>query len=445
MKITVGENAKNGLCCSCGICSALCAVDAISYEEMRGMYVPSIDATKCTKCGICASICPGFQQNYESEDGNVLPIIAARGEIHSCFNAWSKDPEIRHVSASGGVVTTLLENLLEKKEYDCAFCVDSYSYETQLQAKLYTYDAFRNQRNDMWRTPKSRYLPVSHEMTIKYMLSNRESKIIIVAVPCALKAIESIIKKYRLNRANYLLIGLFCERNFQYNIFKYFSTLENEKQLVAMHFKNKESGGWPGNVKLIYSDGSEIFKDKSYRTNAKSYFQPERCLYCIDKLAVSADIALGDNYTGIDESELGSNSVIIRTNRGQAAWMCCTEKIESRSISYEAIEQAEVMEERVKNVYFAELKKKELEKKNEYVPSINTGVCVGDIPSDYEIKYREALERLHVGCDEMGGYLEYRKHLQRDKQRKKRSEKIYIWRYRVTRILQLLRKVIKTN
>lgn len=398
-KITVEENAVNGLCCSCGVCTAICPRKAITYRESLGMFVPVIEHEKCVNCGLCSKICPGFEHKYSEQDELKKPMDAVRGEVLRCYNAWSSDPKIRHVAASGGIVTTLIMGLLEKKDYDVVFCVDSYSYDHFLKTNKYTYGSFCEQSQTDWKTPKSRYLPVSHEETVRYILSNRQSKVIIIAVPCAIRAIESVIRINQLNRDNYLLIGLFCERNFQYNIYRYFSSLDRKRKLISMHFKNKESGGWPGNVKLFFDDGSSTYKDKSYRVNAKSYFQPERCMYCIDKLAVNADISLGDNYTGIDESILGSNSVVIRTERGNRAWKLCADFMESNEVPYAEIERAEAMNARMINLFYAELKKKRLEKDGRYVPPINSGVIVDDIPDGYYEKYQSDLQRLIKGCN----------------------------------------------
>lgn len=397
MKINVKENRYNGLCCSCGICSAVCSKNAINYKKIKGMYVPVIDETKCSECGICAEVCPGFNQVYSS--GKTLSSvneIAGRNVIKT-YNAWSKDNHIRHISASGGVTTTIIEELLAQSKYESVFCVDNYTYDKQLMAVRYTYQDFIAQRNNQWATPKSRYLPVSHENTVRYMIKNKSSKLIIVGVPCVLNSLCRVIEKYKLKRDNYLLIGLFCERNFQYNIYDYFSNLEKYKKLTSLNFKNKESGGWPGNLKLFFSDNTFMYKDKSFRTTAKPYFQPERCMYCIDKLAECADIALGDNYTGEDSSELGSNSVIIRTNVGLNAWRIVADKLEIRNISFSDIEKAEAMEERINNVYYAELKKKELKSQNYYVPDINKGVSVDSISNEYIDEFRQNLNKISIG------------------------------------------------
>ena len=58
------------------------------------------------------------------------------GPVLECFNACSKDPELRHVSASGGVVSTMIRELLSTGLYDGASCLDTYDYRTKLKTSF---------------------------------------------------------------------------------------------------------------------------------------------------------------------------------------------------------------------------------------------------------------------------------------------------------------------
>ena len=399
MKINVSENAQNGLCCSCGVCKAVCPRYAITYNREKGMYIPSVDKAKCNMCGLCAELCPGYTQDYSSSGKDVPLRDAAKGDFITCYNAWSKDADIRHVSASGGVVTTLVQLLLDHGLYEIALCVDTYQYADQVKTTAYDKESFNSQLIRDPKTPKSRYVPVSHEKTIEYLLNNRGKRVIIIAVPCAMHAISRVISKYRLNKESILLIGLFCQKSFQYNIYDLFCSFSRDsKQLTQLHFKNKESGGWPGNLKLFYSDGTDEYLSSSYRTTAKDYFQPERCLYCIDKLCVKADISLGDNYTGKYDSPLGSNSVIIRTEHGLQAWIASAENIDSKEISIEDICEAQAIEDRIKQYGYAELKKKQLEVEGMYVSQINTGtIKVAECELYNDKQYKDSIDKLRIG------------------------------------------------
>ena len=386
-QITVSKTADAGLCTSCGVCKGICPRECIHWKQRDGLYIPQIDTEKCVNCGLCAHVCPGLGHSYETQKD---PAATVTGKILSCCNAWSRDARQRHVSASGGVVSTMVEALLSAQLYDSVFCLDSYDYREQLATKRYTAESYRSHT----ATPKSRYLPVSHEHAVRYMSENRGERIIIIATSCALRGIAAVIRKLNLCRENYLLIGLFCDKIFNYNVISYFEEQFCQGQtLTALHFKNKESGGWPGDMKLFPAGKSSLYAPIHERGKVKAYFMPERCLYCVDKLNALADISTGDNYTGINASELGSNSVIIRTPQGRDAWDAVLEHMEAYPVSIEAIQKAQFLEGRLNNLYFGDLRSARLGQDHD----LNRGVPRVHRSADYLQAWESNLRKLRTG------------------------------------------------
>ena len=391
-KRTVEITKESGLCCSCGICKGACPKGCIKYQRKDGMYYPIIDSDKCIKCGICYDICPGLTHKYEGVDS----LDAVTGTcIYSC-NAWSNNPQIRHVSASGGCISSLIVKLLESKTYDIATSVDTYNYREQVKSILIDTGVLLNEY-DKTSYPKSRYLPISHEDVTRFVLANRDKKIIFIGTSCAVRGFLNVIDKFNLNRDNYLLIGLFCDKVFNYNIYDYFNNFTEEGNLSSLHFKNKDSGGWPGNMKLFMSDGTEKFVDFSERMKMKEYFMPERCLYCVDKVNVMADISIGDNFTELGSSKLGSNSVIIRTQRGAEAWALAGNRITSGEVDIDAISKAQALDVRLNNAYFAKIKQS-FARKILVDASLNDGISTNDNIADYYRVYKNCLRKLRLGA-----------------------------------------------
>ncbi len=350
---TVKKTVQADLCSGCGICKAICPKECISWNKKNGLYVPNINEQQCVNCGLCASVCPGLGHRYEAK-GTAEETVT--GPVLASYNVWSRDPELRHISASGGVVSTIIRELLETGAYDGAFCLDSYDYRQQLKTRLYTAEEVK----DCWNqsnAPKSRYLPVSHENAVAYMKENRNARLIFVGTSCAVRGLQVAVKKLNLNREQHLFIGLFCDKVFNYNVISYWQDQYcHGNTLEALHFKNKESGGWPGDMKFFPEGREAFYVPLEERARAKAYFMPERCLYCVDKLNVCADISLGDNYTGKDDSKLGSNSVIIRTQAGANAWAAVKDKLEVRDIGIADIQKAQAIDWRLDNLYCGDLK-----------------------------------------------------------------------------------------
>ena len=327
--ITIEKTVDNNLCCSCGICKAVCPKFCIEYKKNMGQYVPIIDKEQCIKCGLCLELCPGIHTNYKQiykNLGQEYPKDIFVGNYIYCLNAFSRDEQIRKNGTSGGVITNIIQYLLKEKKYECAFLVDTFNYDKQVDVNKY--DCIDDYKN----ISKSRYVSVSQANLIKHIIEYPTEKIIVVAVGCTVYGITKMIQKYKLNRNNYLILGLFCDNSLSYYIFDYFN---QNNQLKDLYFRNKEKSGWPGDVKLILKNGEEKYYPAKKRQEVKRYFQLERCCYCIDKLNQLADISIGDNYTSHNKDIKGTNSLIIRTQQGKQIVEEMREKIESYPISIE--------------------------------------------------------------------------------------------------------------
>ena len=392
--MNISFTTEQNLCCGCGVCVGVCPKKCISWKRSaNGMYQPIIDQDLCVKCGICMKVCPGLgHQHKDNSDQD-----AVRGKVISAYNAWSINPQIRHISASGGVISSIVKQLLEDGRYDVAFMVDTYDYRHQLVTMPVTVNDIRNVVSSSY--PKSRYLPVSHENAVIYAKNNREKKVIIIGTSCAIRGFLAAIKQLHLKRENYLLLGLFCDSIFSYNVIDYFSQSSfcGERELEKLHFKNKESGGWPGNMKFFFSDGSTEYQDKSERAKVKDYFRPERCLYCIDKLNVCADISFGDNYTEQDSSGQGSNSVIVRTELGSTIWNEVISVLEYREVTINQIMKAQHVNWRLNHFCYGRLKERDIEKKTGLFIALNAGVNTNRVIMEYRERWKTQLQMLRAG------------------------------------------------
>ena len=410
--------AQNGLCVSCRLCNCVCPSKCISYELENGRYQPVINNSECISCGACTHICPGLKMYYPQR-GSLKEAIY--GDIYECYNAWSKDSKMRFVSGSGGVVSTIIYELLKLGSFDGAFCVGSFNYQKQVHTELVTFNDLQGD-NKYFRYPKSRYISVSHEEAVKYIIENPDKRIILVGTSCAILGIKETLGYLHKDLNQYLLIGLFCDKVFNYNIWEYFSnTFSQNKELTEIHFKNKESGGWPGNMKLFFSDGSYEYLEKAEREKIKEYFMPERCLYCADKLNIWADISVGDNYTTHDSSEKGSNSVLIRTHKGEAAWNQIKDSLEYSKFDRDELSSAQYLDGRINNFYYAELKRQEIKKHQDADLLSDREDILTEDYKDYEMAWRRNLRNLHAGeiYSKDTGYLSKQIHLNQSRKNSK--------------------------
>ena len=346
------------------------------FPKMGG-YFPEI-SEECVECGLCRKVCP--HNSLTDYDGTEKLEEYILGEYKSVFCAKNKDRELLKDAASGGVVTGIIRRLLDKGEYDSAFLVCGYNYNAPIMTKRFTAG------DSLKGTTRSRYLTVSHENTVRYMLEHPDERIIIVGTGCAIQGFLNTINVQRkLHRENYLLIGLFCEKTMNYNVIRYFSQHKagHGRTIKEFYFKHKAAGGWPGNVRIVYEDESVCDLPNTERMKVKDYFSCERCLYCLDKLNRNADISVGDNYIKKNADPEGVSSVIVRTEIGRRVWEICRDGFEYHVDAAEELLKAQVISSKAGNFEFAKIK------------GLYGENAVYDAES--EKQYQRALKKIEIG------------------------------------------------
>lgn len=347
--MNISSVVENNLCVSCGLCAGVCPKKCISSIFTAGSYFPTVDENSCVNCGICHKVCPGKGADYVTLYKGRFPNIFF-GWAVKCFAAQTKDKKILSQSTSGGALTTLIRNLLRDKIYDAAFLVDTYNHDTEIFTKLYTAES------DFSNTPKSRYLTVNQSEAVRYMLENRDKKLILVGTSCFIQGILNVIAHFKLNRRNYFLAGLFCDKTMNYNVWNYFKNFGADK----LFFRTKETAGWPGEVG-IENAGKKIFLPKKVRMQMKDFFCVERCRYCLDKLNQFADISFGDDYTKAElpkqmNRKDGVSCLIIRTRIGEEIFNKYLENFLTQELTPDDVYKSQKIDSRKKNFIYSEYK-----------------------------------------------------------------------------------------
>ena len=312
-KNTIARTRELDLCLSCEICLSVCPVEAITMDYIRGQFLPIVDTETCTKCQLCLDVCPGIDifpietRGYET----VNEII--RGSCLKSYTAYSKDSNIRKKSTSGGLITTLVQELIDKNEYDGVFILD-YTKFNKKPARLKE----TNNLKIIVKSAKSKYIPVSVFDVITELKKKNDQKYIIIGTSCQLFGIKKFINTNELAENNHLFLGLFCSSTLNFNFLRFIEehySKRNEK-IEDFDFRTKEKFGWPGHMKVVFDSGRTSFLDRSIRINLTKIFKLNRCLFCFDKLNRYADISFGDCYIKIKSDTKGNSSVIVRTKKG---------------------------------------------------------------------------------------------------------------------------------
>ena len=159
----------------------------------------------------------------------------------------------------------------------------------------------------------------SQSSVVNTILENQDKKVGAVVLGCQAESLKLIHNKYPKIRLPEYTIGLFCAGQYSGNYIDDLiqSSECNPSEITNFRFRDKNAGGWPGNVK-IYTADKEYVLDKSKRFFLKPVYESFRCLLCFDQLNIYSDISVGDPW-GIqrEDNKAGNSVIIVRTKKGQ--------------------------------------------------------------------------------------------------------------------------------
>ncbi len=340
MKQNVSYIPRQDLCCSCGACAEVCGRSAISIVFRQGLFVPEIDESLCVDCKLCLGVCPSVQVDVVSVYGE--PELFSNEE-KECYVAYSTNEILRRKGTSGGVVSTMVYELLKKGVYQKAYVLEYEGFDgAPAQVRPI------NQPDDVIRSAKSKYIPASITEVVKDVKNGTIGKAIIVATPCQLLAIKKSLKLKKQSAPDILFIGLFCDKTLNYNIYEYYRVKHGDYDI--MHFRDKVGNDWPGDTVLI-KEGKPLVVDKRIRMSLKPYFQLNRCRFCFDKLNQLADISCGDCYIKGEEAREGKSSMIIRSEKGESALLACSDVLNLKITTFKEIRESQGLGQKKANYY----------------------------------------------------------------------------------------------
>jgi len=291
----------SGVCCHCGWCSSICPVDAIKVTA----DTLDIDENVCMKCGLCYTVCPrsfSIDQAYASIkklDKSLIYSEKIGGYINAYTGTTTKDA-IKKVRQDGGIVTSLLEYLLENKLVDAIIAVQ---HSTDLWRPE---PVLVDNVKDLYKTGGTKYANAPTLSIIEE--AKKYDKLAVVGVPCMMKAIEKgtlfpsglpFFKNIKYK------IGLFCMESFSYNDIIKLTKDKFEQDINELTKMNIDKGKFIINLKSGEEMAVDLKEVKSYARN--------NCHYCEDLTSDYADISVGSIG-----SQSGYSSIITRSKEGDA-------------------------------------------------------------------------------------------------------------------------------
>ena len=337
----------NEVCCNCGWCSSVCPVDAITVTADS----LEIDDNVCMKCGLCFSVCPrsfSIEQAYKAikKLDKSLKFSEKIGAYVNTYSGTTTKEEIKKVRQDGGVVTSLLEYLLENKLVDAIIAVQ-HSKDLWKPEPVIVEDV-----KDLYKTGGTKYAN-SPSLAIIDEARNYE-RLAVVGVPCMMKAIEKATMfpsglpffkniKYK--------IGLFCMESFSYDEIINLVKDKFKKDINDLTKMNIDKGKFIINL----NSGEEMAVDlKEIQEYAR-----HTCHFCEDLTSNYADISVGSIG-----SQAGWSSVITRSKEGDEVYMGAIDDGLIESQNLKEVKPGQFLVERIAGVKRKKCKDPFLELKN---------------------------------------------------------------------------------
>lgn len=295
-------------CIGCGICSKKCPKDAITMEsDSNGFIYPKLDLNKCINCNLCRKVCPinnkkETKKNFENK----------------YYAAKSKNEELKMLSSSGGIFSSLAKATLSNKGivYGC-------------QLKNFHANHIRiDKLKDLSKILGSKYIQSNvigiFENVKKDLIKNKQ--VLFSGTPCQIGALKSYLKE---EYNNLITVSVICHGVTNDKILNHhINELEKKEnsKLININFRAKENGWTKSSIKYEFENKKIINKfveDDLMYLYLNDTITRASCFNCKYKGNNNeADIILGD-YWGIEVTnkdfydEKGVSALIINSKKGE--------------------------------------------------------------------------------------------------------------------------------
>lgn len=280
------------------------------FDDQLGFYQPDQRLASCArKCGVCESVCPFVPANPTTVDitrglfGDVPGIEHDEVLGYYLSTRVGHSPEHREASASGGLVTWMLERLLTSGEVSRVICVgpDEHS------PTLFSFRVCRTV-DEIRACASSCYQPVDGSGVLRAVLENEETYAI-VALPCVAKALRLAMRRNaKLSQRVRFVLGLACYQMKSRHFIDYLSRMQAEEpRPIRIEFRRKDvartTTASPFGYRFYYRNqqgglrGRDIGPvDDVMRVYCQRWFTTEACDYCDDHFAECADAVFMDAW-----------------------------------------------------------------------------------------------------------------------------------------------------
>lgn len=313
---SVAAIVNKRICVGCGACSVICRNSCITHTFGKRFNFPTIESDRCNGCGMCLKVCP----STFLLEGRVDYLRRTCAETtNTCYLGHSTDETIRLHGSSGGFITGLTLDLLERGLIDGAIVAKTEGNNPLVAASFIAAD-----RESLIQAIASKYAPVSSCMVLKDVME-RPGKYAFVGTPCMIEALKNLQTYLPILKERIVLtIGLVCAGMSTRLATRGYIEDHGGVDMGKVHKICYRGNGWPGRFRVFAADGS-LLMDRPllggsliHVVGGEHYL---RCSLCLDHWGKQADVVVSDPWCEemVRNETKGWSAVLTQSDQGRDA------------------------------------------------------------------------------------------------------------------------------
>tara|TARA_B100002051_G_C16728451_1_gene636718 strand:+ start:240 stop:1616 length:1377 start_codon:yes stop_codon:yes gene_type:complete len=308
------EVINPGNCFHCGLCAGL-SNNLFKMKETRKGPIPKLirkpikdDISDLKKI---VSACPGRGVPYNHLSKNLTTLKKSKilGNYNSLYIASSNSKLIRKQASSGGLVRSLLIELIKSKKVNYVCILD------ENKNKLLNFDlSITKNINKILNISQSIYqtTPLLHKL--KKLRKNK--KYVFVGLPEHIASLRILKIKYpkEFNHIKYL-ISIYSGTNMYPGAIDFYlkgNGIDNIKNIKKLNWRY---GEWPGMLRIVTKDNKILSLKKFYYNYLIPFFISKNSLITPDFTGELSDISVGDAWSPKLENKGHGYSVVITRSK----------------------------------------------------------------------------------------------------------------------------------
>ena len=304
------EVINPGNCFHCGLCEGLSKnLFKMTYSskgpQPKLIRKPHVNDTQDLKKIVLACPGRGVPYNYLSKKIKTSNRNRLIGNYESLFISSSKENEIRRKASSGGIIRTLLTELIKSKKIDYVCILD------QKKEKILSFDTLvTNSIQKILNSSQSIYqtTPILHKLN--RLKTNRKYAFVGLSEHIAsLRILKNMYPK-KFNHIKYL-IGIYTGTNMYPGAINFYLKGNGISDLSEVRKINWRFGEWPGKLRIKTKHNRILSLEKFYYNYLIPFFISKNSLITPDFTAELSDISIGDAWSPNLENKGYGYSVVI--------------------------------------------------------------------------------------------------------------------------------------